>query len=170
MYWTWPRVSVSSHGPRVPREWIEEQARLARLPGFLETRLRALRSQVELGGQCEVLLDWLPQLEMPMLVVWGALDRVFPVSRAPNVATRLRDGSLEISPMAATCPRSSAWSCSSPLRAGSSTSGHTADGQRSHVQPSPVPSPVPYDLPRRRANSPRAAAAAVPTFVSDLLH
>lgn len=68
------------------------------MPGFLEATLRALRSQANLGGQRKVLLERLPQLEIPALVVWGASDRVFPVYQACNAAARLREGSLEIIP------------------------------------------------------------------------
>jgi hypothetical protein len=56
-------------GPeRVPVEWFEEQQRLAQLPGFLEEVVTALRAQIDLGGQREVLLDELPRLRMPTLI------------------------------------------------------------------------------------------------------
>jgi 2-hydroxy-6-oxonona-2,4-dienedioate hydrolase len=54
---------------RVPGEWLKEQYRLARLPGFLEAQLATLRSQVGLRGQREVLLNRLPDLKPPTLVV-----------------------------------------------------------------------------------------------------
>jgi hypothetical protein len=52
----------------VPVEWFEEQQRLAQLPGFLEEVVTALRAQIDLGGQREVLLDELPRLRMPTLI------------------------------------------------------------------------------------------------------
>src|SRR5215208_6306350 len=54
-----------------PREWIKEQYRLARLPGFLEAQLATVRAQVGLKGQREVLVDRLAQLERPTILVWG---------------------------------------------------------------------------------------------------
>jgi 4,5:9,10-diseco-3-hydroxy-5,9,17-trioxoandrosta-1(10),2-diene-4-oate hydrolase len=81
----------------VPSEWIKEQYLLAQQPGFLEAVLAALRAQVDLRGQREVLVDRLPGLEMPTLVIWGASDRVFPVSQAREAA-RLTEGSLALIP------------------------------------------------------------------------
>ncbi len=83
---------------RAPAEWMKEQQRLAQLPGFLEAALAALRAQLDLGGQREVLLDQLPRLEIPTLVVWGESDRILPVSQAREAVTRLKQGSLELIP------------------------------------------------------------------------
>jgi pimeloyl-ACP methyl ester carboxylesterase len=83
---------------RTPCGWLKEQYRLARLPGFLEAQLATLRSQVGLRGQREVLLDRLPDLEPPTLVVWGERDRVLPPSQAHEAIARLRNGSLELVP------------------------------------------------------------------------
>jgi pimeloyl-ACP methyl ester carboxylesterase len=66
----------------VPREWIAEQKRLALSPGYLEAHLNVLRALVSPLGQREVLVDLLPALEIPTLVVWGTRDRVFPQSQA----------------------------------------------------------------------------------------
>jgi 4,5:9,10-diseco-3-hydroxy-5,9,17-trioxoandrosta-1(10),2-diene-4-oate hydrolase len=68
------------------------------LPGFLEAALAALRAQIDLGGQREVLLDRLSHLEMPTLVVWGTFDRIFPKSQAQEAVARLKQGSLELIP------------------------------------------------------------------------
>ena len=87
-----------AHFDLVPDEWIEEQYRLAQRPGFLEAVLAALRALVNLRGQREVLLDRLPRLEMPTLIVWGTSDRVFPPSQAREAADHLRRGSLELIP------------------------------------------------------------------------
>lgn len=56
---------------RVPREWVAEQCRLARSPGYLEAHLTALRALVGPFGQRELLVDRLGLLGMPTLVVWG---------------------------------------------------------------------------------------------------
>ena len=81
---------------RVPRKWLKEQYRLARLPGFLEAQLAAVRAQVGLRGQREVLVDRLAQLEVPTRLVWGTSDRVLPYSQAKEAVSRLREGSLEL--------------------------------------------------------------------------
>jgi pimeloyl-ACP methyl ester carboxylesterase len=49
---------------RVPRKWIKEQYRLARLPGFLEAQLATVRAQVGLKGQREVLVDLLAHVQV----------------------------------------------------------------------------------------------------------
>jgi len=95
----WGRAALLfAHPASVPREWLEEQRRLALSPGYLEAHLRALRAQVDPGGQREVLVDQLSLLKMPTLVVWGSRDRVFPESQAREAAARLREGSLAIIP------------------------------------------------------------------------
>jgi pimeloyl-ACP methyl ester carboxylesterase len=63
-----------------------------------EAQLAAVRAQVELRGQREVLLDQLPTLQIPTLVVWGVRDRVFPEAQARDAVARLRDGSLSLIP------------------------------------------------------------------------
>ena len=83
---------------RVPRKWLEEQYRLARLPGFLQAQLATVRGQVGLRGQREVLVDRLPDLRIPTLVLWGARDRVLPISQAHGAIDGLENGFLEILP------------------------------------------------------------------------
>ncbi len=69
----WERTALLfAHPPgSVPREWIEEQRRLALTPGYLEAHLTVLRTLVSPLGQRELLVDRLPALEIPTLVVWG---------------------------------------------------------------------------------------------------
>ena len=96
---TWLRLPLLFARPeRVPPEWFEEQYRLAQLPGFSEAVVSALRAQVDPGGQREVLVDRLPSLEIPTLVVWGESDRIFPVSQAREAVASLQKGSLELIP------------------------------------------------------------------------
>src|SRR5918912_3463039 len=57
---------------RVPGEWLKEQYRLARLPGFLKAQLATVRAQVGIRGQREVLSERLPGLRTPTLVVGGS--------------------------------------------------------------------------------------------------
>jgi pimeloyl-ACP methyl ester carboxylesterase len=95
----WGRATLLFARPwSAPREWLAEQCRLARSPGYLEAHLTVLRSLVSPAGQREVLLDRIPLLKMPTLVVWGERDRVFPASQGRGAATRLREGSLELIP------------------------------------------------------------------------
>ena len=83
---------------RAPRAWVSEQYRLARTPGFLASQLAALRAELDPLGQREVLLDRLPSLQMPTLLVWGERDRILPASQARPALARLQKGSLEIIP------------------------------------------------------------------------
>ena len=93
----WSRVPLLFGRPgRVPGEWITEQTRIAQLPGFTEATMVALRAQVDVGGQREVLVDQLPHLQVPTLVVWGERDRVFPYSQGQKALSRLRQGALEL--------------------------------------------------------------------------
>jgi pimeloyl-ACP methyl ester carboxylesterase len=96
----WGRTTLLfAHSPRsVPREWLAEQCRLARSPGYLEAHLTALRALVSPLGQREVLVDRLPSLKIPALVVWGERDRVFPCSQAKRAVARLQEGSLALIP------------------------------------------------------------------------
>jgi 4,5:9,10-diseco-3-hydroxy-5,9,17-trioxoandrosta-1(10),2-diene-4-oate hydrolase len=96
----WGRTALLfAHPPgSVPREWLAEQRRLALRPGYLEAHLTALRALVGPFGQRAVLLDRLPLLEVPTLVVWGERDRVFPRSQAKRAVVRLREGSLAVIP------------------------------------------------------------------------
>lgn len=95
----WLRVPLLFARPeRVPSEWFEEQYRLVQQLGFSEAVVAALRAQVDLGGQREVLLDRLPDLKVPTLIIWGESDRVLPVSQAREAVTHLREGSLELIP------------------------------------------------------------------------
>ena len=94
----WGRTALLfAHPPEtVPREWIAEQKRLALSSGYLEAHLSVLRALVGPLGQREVLVDRLPALTIPTLVVWGARDRVFPPSQAKVAVSRLREGTLAL--------------------------------------------------------------------------
>jgi 4,5:9,10-diseco-3-hydroxy-5,9,17-trioxoandrosta-1(10),2-diene-4-oate hydrolase len=96
----WGRTALLfAHPPgSVPREWLAEQCRLARSPGYLEAHLSVLRAIVSPLGQREVLVDRLPSLKVPTLVVWGERDRVFPRSQAKRAVGRLQEGSLALIP------------------------------------------------------------------------
>src|SRR5215213_6118962 len=96
----WGRTALLfAHPPgSVPREWLAEQCRLAQSPGYLEAHLSVLRAIVSPLGQREVLVDRLPSLKVPTLVVWGERDRVLPQSQARDAVTHLPEGSLSLIP------------------------------------------------------------------------
>jgi pimeloyl-ACP methyl ester carboxylesterase len=96
----WGRTALLFANPpgTVPREWLAEQCRLALSPGYLEAHMTVLRTLVSPLGQREVLVDRLPSLKIPTLVVWGARDRVFPESQAREAVARLPQGSLSVIP------------------------------------------------------------------------
>ncbi len=95
----WSRVPLLFGRPeRVPAEWITEQTKIAQLPGFTEATMAALRAQVDMGGQREVLVDQLPHLGMPTLIIWGKRDRVFPYAQGQKAASCLRQCALELIP------------------------------------------------------------------------
>jgi pimeloyl-ACP methyl ester carboxylesterase len=96
----WGRTALLfAHPPgSVPPKWLAEQCRLALIPGYLEAHLTVLRALVSPLGQREVLVDRLPSLKIPTLVVWGARDRVFPESQAREAAAHLPEGSLALIP------------------------------------------------------------------------
>lgn len=81
---------------RVPKEFITEQHALGRRPGQLEASTAMARALFNAAGQREVLLDQLPTLTMPTLVVWGGCDYVLPVSQAHAAVDRLPNGRLAV--------------------------------------------------------------------------
>ena len=85
---------------RVPLGWVREQYRLASLPQFLDVALASLRELIDLDGQRreEIVLERLPELEMPTLVLRGARRQVVPVSYGREAVARVRHGQLAITP------------------------------------------------------------------------
>lgn len=57
-----------------------------------------MRAHIGFAGQYEVLVDQLPRLRMPTLMVWGVEDRVFPYWQGKEAVRRLPQGSLELIP------------------------------------------------------------------------
>ncbi|MTJ09548.1 alpha/beta fold hydrolase [Anabaena sp. UHCC 0204] len=71
---------------------------MAKIPGFLEAGLSSLRAQLNLFGQHQIILDLLPQLKMPTLIMWGINDLVLPNNQAQNAVSRLKQGHLALIP------------------------------------------------------------------------
>jgi len=95
----WARAGLLFALPtRVPPAWVASQARLAQQPGFLAATLASLRQQVGLGGQRTIVLPQLPQLVMPVLVLWGEHDRVVPARQGREACAQLARGQLALLP------------------------------------------------------------------------
>jgi hypothetical protein len=101
----------------------------------LKARGRVLAGEVGIRGQREVLLDRLPGLQTPTLVVWGERDRVLPASQAHEAAARLPNGSLERYPTAGTCPKSNTPIGSPPSLVGSWVSMPDPRSQQAGINP-----------------------------------
>jgi len=83
---------------QIPPKWLKDQYRLAQIPNFMEATLPSLRANIGVAGQREVLMDQLPSLRMPTLIVWGVEDKVFPYWQGKEATTRLQEGSFELLP------------------------------------------------------------------------
>ncbi len=96
---SWLRAALFfAHPSQAPAVWLAEEERMAQMSGYLEATLSSLRAQLNVLGQREVLLDSLPQLKMPTLVVWGTDDLVFPKDQAQAAVDRLKQGHLALIP------------------------------------------------------------------------
>ena len=68
----------------VPDGVLTETARIHALPGSIRATLRSLRFSINLKGvrpEWQV-LDRLPQLEAPLMCLWGEQDNIIPVSHS----------------------------------------------------------------------------------------
>ena len=81
---------------RVPAEFFTEQHALGRRTGQLEASTAMARALFDANGQREVLLDQLPTLTMPTLIIWGGCDYVLPPSQAQAAVDRLPHGRLAL--------------------------------------------------------------------------
>jgi pimeloyl-ACP methyl ester carboxylesterase len=81
---------------RVPKEFFTEQHALGQRPGQLEASTAMARALFDATGQREVLLDQLPTLTMPTLVIWGGCDYLLPASQAQAAVDRLPHGRLAL--------------------------------------------------------------------------
>lgn len=77
-------------GPRkeYPEELFQELVRTRSLPGGRDAVLKSLRQGVDIFGMKRRyrLLHRLRELQMPLMIVWGALDPVFPPKHAHSAA------------------------------------------------------------------------------------
>ena len=101
----WARAALLFANPlAAPPDWLKEQEDLTCMPGFLAANLSALRSFVGITGQHLILLDDLPQLQMPTQIIWGENDLVLPRYQADAAIARLPQGQLDIIPNAGHIP------------------------------------------------------------------
>lgn len=88
-----------AHPEKIPLEWYAEQEHLSQTFGFLQATLSSLRSQLNpILGQRTVMVDKLPQLQMPTLLIWGENDLIFPKAQAEAAVQHLQQGYLSIIP------------------------------------------------------------------------
>lgn len=80
--------------------WVDEQHALAALPGAQDVFLSTLKTWNDFGGlRAEILrsmLERLPRVKAPALVVWGKQDGVQPVSAAEAARAGLRDAQVHL--------------------------------------------------------------------------
>ncbi len=87
-----------THPLLAPPSWLAQQYLLAQTPGHLQGVVACLRGELGLAGQREVVLDELPRLMMPTLVVWGTNDMIVPSCHARAAAARIKDCRLVMIP------------------------------------------------------------------------
>ncbi len=87
-----------AHPDQIPIEWYAEQENLAQTFGFLEATLSSLRAQLNPIGQRTVMVEALPRLQMPTLLLWGEDDLIFPKAQAEAAVKHLQQGYLSIIP------------------------------------------------------------------------
>jgi pimeloyl-ACP methyl ester carboxylesterase len=83
---------------RIPDEFFTEQHALGRRPGQLEASTAMARALFGPHGQRQILLDRLPALSTPTLVVWGDRDYLLPVQQARAAVKNLPHGQLSVFP------------------------------------------------------------------------
>ena len=87
-------------------ELVEELFQVQCLPGAREAFLSTLRSGIDLGGQrAEIsLLDQLPQLKAPTLIIWGVDDRMLPLAHGVEAHRRISNSRLHVMAECGHCP------------------------------------------------------------------
>ncbi|MFQ6040715.1 MAG: alpha/beta fold hydrolase [Candidatus Poribacteria bacterium] len=82
----------------VTDEWVEETFKVYKLPSARRAFLSVLRSGVSIFGlkRDVVLLEQLPKIQAPTLIIWGKRDKVIPVEYAYTAHARIRDSQLHI--------------------------------------------------------------------------
>jgi len=94
----WRALGSFSRLERAPIGWFVDQLWLGIYPRILWDQLLLSRVLIGQEGQKEVLLDRLPNISVPTLIVWGESDQILPVAHARAAAGRIRHSRLVIVP------------------------------------------------------------------------
>jgi pimeloyl-ACP methyl ester carboxylesterase len=81
---------------RIPAEFIAEHHALGRRPGQLETSTAMARALFAANGQRQILLEHLPNLTTPTLIIWGGCDYLLPAHQAQTAVNLLPNGRLSV--------------------------------------------------------------------------
>jgi 2-hydroxy-6-oxonona-2,4-dienedioate hydrolase len=83
---------------RIPAEFLTEHHNLGQRPGQLEISTAMARALFGPNGQRQILLEHLPTLTTPTLVIWGGCDYVLPAHQAQTAVNLLPNGRLSLFP------------------------------------------------------------------------
>jgi pimeloyl-ACP methyl ester carboxylesterase len=87
---------------RLPPEWIELRYKIFAILGRNRVILRLGQSNFNLAGVLpqvyRPILDSLPQISQPTLIIWGEFDRIIPVEHADIAAAGIPNSQLHIFP------------------------------------------------------------------------
>jgi 2-hydroxy-6-oxonona-2,4-dienedioate hydrolase len=83
---------------RIPAEFLAEHHALGQRRGQLETSTAMARALFGPDGQRQILLEHLPTLIIPTLVIWGGCDYVVPAHQAQTAVDLLPHGRLALFP------------------------------------------------------------------------
>jgi 4,5:9,10-diseco-3-hydroxy-5,9,17-trioxoandrosta-1(10),2-diene-4-oate hydrolase len=81
---------------RAPVDFLAEQHDRGRRPGQLEASTAMARALFDTTGQRQILLDQLPAITAPTLVMWGTSDYVLPAHQAQTAVKLLPHGRLAL--------------------------------------------------------------------------
>jgi 4,5:9,10-diseco-3-hydroxy-5,9,17-trioxoandrosta-1(10),2-diene-4-oate hydrolase len=83
---------------RAPADFFTEQYDRGRRPGQLEASTATARALFDATGQRQILLDRLPAITAPTLIIWGASDYLLPAHQARTAVDLLPHGRLVLLP------------------------------------------------------------------------
>jgi pimeloyl-ACP methyl ester carboxylesterase len=102
--WMIPAMLKSNffNGRALPPEWMELRYHVFAIPGRNKVILQLGRSNFTLWGVrrdvYQPIVDSLPQITQPTLIIWGDRDRIIPVKHADIAAANLSNNQLQIFP------------------------------------------------------------------------
>ena len=97
-------LNLFAHPHLVPKEWWSDQMRFGGGKPMLTASVACKRAILGASGQYHLVLDRLPELKVPTLVMWGALDKVVPLVQAHRAAKLIADCRLEVLPLSGHVP------------------------------------------------------------------